>query len=100
MKRFKVYTLEKGLIDVDYLDTVMCLIRHRTDGPAVICYDNELIEYEEYWVNDRLHRLDGPAHIEYDNNCISKNERYYINGTGYTKKDYYIKLLKLKVLSL
>jgi len=101
MKRYKAYTKEKGIVETDNYDDICDLTRHRTDGPAVIqYYDNGLVKYEEYWVNDKCHRLGGPAIIQYNEDCNIEYESYYIKGTIYTKEQYDKKLLKIKVQSL
>jgi len=128
MKKYKVYTKEKGLVETNEYRDIDHLIwhredgpafikyynngnlayeeyrinnkRHRLDGPACINYYNGLVEYEEYRFNDKIHRLDGPACIEYDNNSNITFASYWINGMSYTKENYYNELLKLKVQSL
>jgi len=127
MKRYKVYTKEKGLIETNYYDDVSNLTLHREDGPAIIYYKNGLveckeywingnrnrldgpafirydyngsIEYVEYWFNGKTHRLNGPARIYYNNNC-KLTEYYYIDNELYAKDQYYKELLKLKLNSL
>jgi len=129
MKRYKVYTKERGLVETDKYDDFSGLTwhredgpaftryrkngniereeycindrRHRLDGPAAISYyANGLIECEEYWRNDRLHRLDGPADIAYNENGNNVSSNYWINGSFCTKENYHTELLKLKVQSL
>jgi len=101
MKRYKVYTLEKGIVETDKYNVFKYLTWHREDGPAVNCYyNNGLIEFVEYWVNGQLHRLDGPAIIGYDINGNITNIEYCINDKEYTKEQYDNELLKLKVQSL
>lgn len=42
--------------------------RHREDGPAEICYEDQELKTvveENYWLNGKLHREGGPAYIEY-----------------------------------
>jgi len=101
MKRYKVYTKEKGIIKTNKYSEFIGLNMHRTDGPAFICYyDNGNVEYEKYYVNGKSHKLDGPAYIEYERNGNIVYESYYIYGNRYKKNEYYNELLKLKVQSL
>jgi len=101
MKRFKVYTKEKGIVETEYINDIIKLTWHREDGPAYIDYfNNGTIEHEGYYVKDTKHRLDGPAIIGYNANGDIKYEEYYIEGNEYTKKQYYRELLKLKLQSL
>lgn len=54
---------------------------HRTDGPAIICYDeNGKVVYECYWVDNKLHRIDGPACINYDKDGKVVREEYCIDN--------------------
>jgi len=101
MIRFKIYTIEQGLIETNNIGHISGLTWHREDGPARISYyANGNITHVSYWVNNSLHRLDGPAVIEYDEDGNIIYEVYYINGCRYTKENYYNELLKLKVQSL
>jgi len=101
MKRYKVYTIEKGLVETNWYDSIRGLTWHRVNGPAVICYiDGVLIDFEVYYINDIKHRLDGPAYIEYDINGNITYVEYCINGIAYTKEQYSKELLKLKVQAL
>jgi len=98
MKRFKVYTKEKGIVETDDYNDFAGLTLHREDGPAYI--ENGNITHVSYWVNDSRHRLDGPAVIEYDGYGNIKYEAYFINDIHYKKVNYHKELLKLKVKSL
>ena len=101
MKKYKVYTKEKGLVETNEYRDIDHLTWHRADGPAAVeYYANGNIRYEGYWIDNMLHRLDGPASIEYDNTGNITNEEYCINDEEYTKEQYNKELLKLKVQSL
>jgi len=101
MKRFKAYTLEKGLIETNDYSYVIDLTWHREDGPAYTrYYQNGNIAHESYWVIGRRHRLDGPAVISCDETGNIIDEVYYINDVWYNKDKYHKELLKLKVQSL
>ena len=73
MIRYKVYTIEKGIVETDVYDEVYSLT---------------------------YHRLDGPAYIEYNKNSNIQCTEYWINDIRYTKEQYEKELLKLKVQSL
>ena len=101
MKRFKAYTLEKGLIETNNFIDFDKLTLHRLDGPAFIKYlDNGNIEIEHYYINNIKHRLDGPASIYYDTHNNIVGSYYYINGVKHTKEEYNKELFRLKVQSL
>ena len=101
MSRYKVYTVEKGLVETDEYRDIYILTYHRLDGPAFIEYrENGMIRREGYWINDMLHRLDGPAHITYNHTGNIQLIEYWINDIKYTKDQYNKELLKLKVQSL
>ena len=101
MTLYKVYTIEKGLIETNFIYDFSGLTCHREDGPAFIKYDyNGSIIYEEYLYNNKKHRLDGPAIIQYDTYGNIKKVEYYINNISYTKEQYDKELLKLKINSL
>jgi len=98
MKRYKVYTIEKGLIETDNYSASRGLNWHKEDGPAYIrYYDNGNTECEIYYITDKKHRLDGPAVIEYNENGNILLQQYYINDVYYTKDDYDKELLKRKI---
>jgi len=125
MKRYKVYTKEKGLIatndyndfvgltlhredgsaytEYDYTNTVTFESywvgnkQHRLDGPASITYINGAIVLVEYYINNLIHRADGPAYIEYDISGNIETTGYYIENIQYTKCDYDKELMKRKV---
>jgi len=101
MKKYKVYTKEKGIIETNDGSGILELTLHRVDGPAYIRYDiNANKKIEEYCVDGKIHRLNGPAVIQYaeDGNIIY--EVYYINGIEYTEENYHKELLKLKLQGL
>jgi len=100
MSRYKVYTIEKGLVETNIYDEVHSLTWHREDGPAYYSYDNGNIVHEAYWVNGAQHRLDGPAKVWYSINGSITFTTYWINNIEYTKEQYDKELLKLKVQSL
>jgi len=103
MTKYKVYTIEKGLIETNFIydEIYNNLTCHREDGPAYIrYYNNGKVAYEEYWYNNKKHRLDGPSDIEYDTYGNIKKVEYYINNISYTKEQYDKELLKLKINSL
>lgn len=63
--------------------------RHRTDGPAVITFEQtrllqsyNCIRYDEWYQNGKLHRLDGPAVVRHLDDRRS-HHTYWINGTQY-----------------
>jgi len=98
MKKYKVYTKEKGIVESDRYDEIRPLTWHREDGPALIkYYDNSKIEIELYCINGTHNKLDGPAVIQYGINGNIISEFYYINDIEYTKEDYYKELLKRKI---
>jgi len=98
MKTFKVYTKEKGIVEINNPNDIISLTIHRLDGPAFICYnENSSVNYELYYINGNIHRLNGPAYIKYDFNGIIIYEEYWINCNKYTKDSYYGELLKLKI---
>jgi len=70
MKRFKVYTKEKGIVETDEYQEIYPLTWHRLDGPAIIEYIEEL-NISRVW--------------------------YYINNKSYSKNDYDKEILKLTV---
>jgi len=58
---------------------------HRKDGPATIEYwENGNIEREYYRLNNKCHREDGPAIIYYDNNGNIEEEFFYKNNKEIT----------------
>jgi len=129
MYKYKVYTLENGLIETNNIVHISGLTWHREDGPAftkyykngniehevyyvkdkkhridgpayIEYYDNGKVSYEEYWYNNKKHRLDGPSDIGYDTYGNITNEVYCINDIEYSKENYHKELLKLKIYSL
>jgi len=100
MVKFKIYTKEYGLLNLNGLKPINGLTWHREDGPAYYSYDNNNIRYVAYYINNIKHRLDGPAGIFYDMDGNIIQEAYYIDGIEYTKDNYHKELLKLKVQSL
>jgi len=101
MTLYKVYTIEKGIVETDLYANITRLTFHREDGPALIEYDNDgNLLCEEYMFNGKYHRLNGPAYIEYIEDGSIYHESYHIYGTKYTKEQYEKELLKLKVQSL
>jgi len=102
MKQYKIYTIEKGIVETDILnDNLLKLTWHREDGPAFIEYvNNGNVAYEVYYVNGKQHRLDGPASIFYAQNSNIQIVSYYINGKFYSKKDYNREILEFKFKSL
>jgi antitoxin component YwqK of YwqJK toxin-antitoxin module len=98
MTLYKVYTIEKGIVETDNFDAIKVLTWHREDGPAFTKYHyNGKIEREIYRVNDVLHRECGPAIIVYDYNGNIQTKQYWLNGDLYNEKLYNMKLL-LEVL--
>ena len=82
--------------------------QHRINGPACELSDGE----QHWWLNDKLHRINGPA-CEYANGDkywfvnnqlhringpaieFANGDKYrYLDGIEYTKKEYYLELLK------
>jgi len=56
-------------------------ISHRTDGPALICFNKDgTVSSEYYRLNSVNHRTDGPAVIHYYLNRFISSEFYYLNG--------------------
>jgi len=101
MKRYNVYTKEKGLVECDYIVDIAELTWHREDGPAITEYfSNGNIKCELYFINNTRSRFNGPTYIEYNSNGSVKHSEYWINNIWYTKEDYHKELLKLKVQSL
>lgn len=61
--------------------------KHRTDGPAIVYYyDDGTILAEEYFIDDEYHRLDGPASIRYYPNGSIEYEDYIVNGKHHNTK--------------
>jgi len=62
---------------------------HNPEGPAFKSwYDNGQIKYEEYYLNGKRHNSDGPAYkCWYDNGQI-EYEEYWLNGTLLTKEEF------------
>lgn len=53
---------------------------HNENGPATISYLSDGTRYrEEYWINGIRHRSDGPAFIQYDQSDVCR-ELYFYNG--------------------
>lgn len=87
---------------------IYCNLFHRTDGPAIVEYDNngdvkyeyyfqygkkhnengpayihrhdKIIRYEKWIINDKTHRLNKPAVLYYYDNGQLKFETYYEDG--------------------
>jgi len=73
MKKYIIYTKEKGKIETDNLYDVGGLTLHREDGPAI----------------QRFH-TDGKLYTK----------AYYINGELYTKSNYDAEVFKMKLALL
>jgi len=126
-----VYTKEQGRLDLNKQEynnfNFESVIKHRTDGPAVIYYyengsvwhesyyiNNKLhkedgpaaiwyyrygsVWREYYYINDKCHRIDGPAAIWYYKDGSVESEEYYINGKKYKKEDYDNLINEIKAL--
>ena len=50
-------------------------------------YSNGQIQYEQYFLNDKIHREDGPAYISYYQNGKIQYEDYYLNDILYAASD-------------
>ncbi len=85
---------------------------HREDGPAEQWWHNNGQKQSEiYYLNGKYHREDGPAvqwynngqkmeergpgyHVWYEN---GQKERYYLNDKEYSRKEWLVKVRKLKL---
>ena len=54
-------------------------IRHREDGPAVVCADGS----KAWYINGKLHREDGPAVVYADG-----SKSWYINGELLAEEEF------------
>ena len=129
MKKYIVYTKEKGKIETDNWRDFECLTWHIEDGPAYQefhdngqlfheeyyingklhrldgpayqrFYDTGQLYYESYYINGKMHRLDGPAFKEFYDNDKLNHAKYYINGKCYNKSDYDAEIFKMKLALL
>ena len=48
--------------------------------PEFSYYSNGQIQYEYYYLNNKLHRVDGPAYISYYQDGKIYSEHYFLNG--------------------
>ena len=62
---------------------------HREDGPA---FEENSSEYKSYWINGKIHREDGPARI-----LCNGDYQYWLNDKQYSKEDWDLKVIKLKL---
>ena len=61
--------------------------RHRTDGPAYVCYyEDRNLEYEAWYVNGKLHRENGPARISYNSDGSILYEEWWIYNRQLTEE--------------
>ena len=101
MKKYIVYTKEKGKIETTNYCDFNTLTLHREDGPAIReFYDNNELDYKAYYKNGKRHRINGPAIIVFSNDGRLCYNAYYINGKDYTKAEYDIKIFKMKLALL
>jgi len=105
VKNIKVTIYTKGIGRVDlheqeYHDFDFdSVIKHRTDGPAVIWYyEDGSVWREHYCVNHKYHRLDGPAMIYYYAGGSVNYSDYYINNKSYNKEEYDNLINEMKAL--
>ena len=79
-------------------------IVHRTDGPAVILYRNNMISELQYYIHGKKHREFGPAIIRLNKKHEVVNEEWFKNGKKISDKEIEeIKILidrKKKMLKL
>jgi hypothetical protein len=61
---------------------------HREDGPAIERHNG----YKAWWINGLVHREDGPAIVFSDG-----VEQYWLNGKKYSKKDWEVEVLKMRL---
>lgn len=112
----KIYNLIENGIEYKVIECIgpleytdaKCEIFYNKDKRCIILYyQNNIylnrknsafyLYFKEYYLNYELHRENGPA---IENFVGNEKYKYYLNGTKLTKKEYQIKLRKLKIKRL